>query len=65
MFISSLGYAAYEGAGLVIALWADMPKPLGWIIVLIGAMLCGISASMLWVAQGAYVSEAAGAERKT
>ncbi len=60
MFCSSLGYGFYEGAGLVIALWEDIPKILGWIIVLVGAMLCGASASMIWVAQGAYVSEVAG-----
>jgi hypothetical protein len=56
MFVSSLGYAVFEGVGLVIALWEDMPKGLGWTLVLLGAMLCGASASMIWVAQGAYVS---------
>jgi len=60
MFVSSLGYGIYEGAGLMIALWLDMPKILGWIVVLVGAMLCGMSASMIWVAQGAYVSQVAG-----
>lgn len=60
MFCSALGYGVYEGAGLVIALWEDIPKILGWTIVLLGAMLCGASASMIWVAQGAYVSEVAG-----
>jgi MFS family permease len=60
MFFSSLGYAVYEGAGLIVALWEDMPKVLGWTFVLAGAALCGISASMIWVAQGAYVSEVAG-----
>ena len=65
MFISSMGYAVYEGVGLVIALWEDMPKVLGWVIVLFGACLCGASASMIWVAQGAYVSQVAGESRKT
>lgn len=65
MFLSSLGYACYEGVGLLIALWSDMPKSLGWCLVLLGAMLCGVGASVLWVAQGAYVSEVAGPERKT
>jgi len=37
-----------------------MPKIMGWIIVLIGAILCGASASMIWVAQGSYVSTVAG-----
>jgi hypothetical protein len=65
MFISSLGYAIYEGAGLIIALNENLPKGLGWTIVLIGAMLCGASASMIWVAQGSYVSQVAGEARKT
>jgi len=65
MFLSSMGYAVYEGVGLVIAFWEDMPKILGWVFVLAGAALCGISASMIWVAQGAYVSEVAGEENKT
>jgi hypothetical protein len=65
LFFSALGYASYEAVGLLIALWEDMPKPLGWILVLTGATLCGASASMLWVAQGSYVSEVAGPERKT
>ena len=56
MFCSSLGYAVYEGVGLIIAFWEDMPKVLGWAFVLAGAALCGLSASMIWVAQGAYVS---------
>ena len=60
MFLSSLGYALFEGAGLLIALWTSMPHYLGWIFVLVGAMFCGVSASTLWVAQGAYVSQIAG-----
>ena len=34
-------------------------------IVLLGAMLCGASASAIWVAQGAYVSQVAGETRRT
>jgi MFS family permease len=60
MFCSSLGYAVFEGAGLVVALWEEMPKSLGWTFVLFGAALCGISASMIWVASAAYISEVAG-----
>jgi hypothetical protein len=37
-----------------------MPHILGWILVLSGAGLCGASASMIWVAQSAYVNEVAG-----
>jgi len=65
MFLSSLGYATYEAAGLIITVWDTMPKGLGWFVVLLGAALCGISASMIWVAQGSYVSNVAGEERKT
>lgn len=65
MFISSLGYGVYEGVGLIIALNEDLPKWIGWTLVLLGAMLCGASASMIWVAQGSYVSQVAGEARKT
>jgi MFS family permease len=65
MFLSSLGYACYEAVGLLIVLWTEMSKILGWGLVLLGAILCGFSASMLWVAQGVYVNETAGPERKT
>lgn len=60
MFISSMGYGVYEGVGLIIALNEDLPKWIGWTLVLLGAMLCGASASMIWVAQGSYVSQVAG-----
>lgn len=33
--------------------------------MLLGAMLCGASASAIWVAQGAYVSQVAGEDRRT
>lgn len=65
MFMSSLGYAVYEGVGLIIALASDLPKSIGWVIVLLGAVLCGASASAIWVAQGAYVSQVAGETRRT
>ena len=65
LFVSSLGYVIYEVAGLVIAMWGDIPKPLGWAIVLFGACTCGAGASSIWVAQGSYVSAVAGESRKT
>ena len=65
LFISSLGYVLYELAGLIIAMWTDIPKPLGWTIVLLGACTCGAGASSIWVAQGSYVSVVAGEDRKT
>ena len=60
MFVSSLGYALYSLAGLIIALWEDIPKPLAWVFVMFGAGACGASASAIWVAQGSYVSVVAG-----
>jgi MFS family permease len=60
MFVSSLGYAIFELAGLIIAMQFDIPKAVGWIIIIVGAVLCGASASVIWVAQGAYVSKVAG-----
>jgi len=65
MFYSSLGYSVYEGVGLLVAMWENMPKWMGWILVLIGALICGVSASMLWVAQGSYLNELAGKDRKS
>ena len=62
-FYSSLGYILFEGAGLAITFWEDMPRWLGWILVVVGAVVCGFSASMLWVGVGSYVNEVAGSER--
>ena len=56
MFFSSLGFSLFEGVGLLVTLWEEMPKYLGWTLVLLGAVICGTSASMLWVAQGSYVN---------
>jgi MFS family permease len=65
MFFSSLGYAVFEGAGLVITLWEGMPTVLGWIFVMVGAVFCGAGAGVIWVAQGSYVSDLAGEENRT
>lgn len=65
MFISSLGYGLFEAAGLVIALWTDMPLALGWVFVMVGAVFCGASASVIWVAQGSYISEISDTDSKT
>jgi MFS family permease len=65
MFCSSLGYGIFELTGLFISLEFDIPKVVGWIVVIFGSCCCGISASMIWVAQGAYVSQVAGEERKS
>lgn len=65
MFLSSLGYGIFEGAGLIIALWSDIPSILGWIFVMVGAVFCGAGASVIWVAQGSYVSDLASDENRT
>jgi MFS family permease len=65
MFFSSLGYGIFEAAGLIIALWSDMPSILGWIFVMVGAVFCGAGASVIWVAQGSYVSDLASEESRT
>lgn len=56
MLLASLGYAAFEMTGLIVAAELGIPAPVIWIIVLAGAILCGLSAAMIWVAQGAYTS---------
>lgn len=60
LFISSLGYALYSLAGLIIVLWDGIPLWMGWFLVMLGAACCGASASAIWVAQGSYVSTVAG-----
>ena len=59
-FFSSLGYIVFEGAGLLITLWEEMPRWTGWAVVVSGAVVCGFSASALWVGVGSYVNEVAG-----
>ena len=59
LFFSSLGYAIFEATGLLIVTELNIPKPLVWGIIILGAMICGISASALWVAQGSYTSAVA------
>ena len=41
-------------------MWKEIPFYLGWILVIIGAIICGFSASMIWVTMGCYVNEIAG-----
>ena len=42
-----------------------MPKAIGWILVMLGAVFCGASASVIWVAQGSYISEISDEESRT
>ena len=65
MFFSAVGYAIFESTGLLIAWDLGLSVPLIWIIVIIGAMICGASASILWVAQGAYTSQVASEGKKS
>ena len=65
MFFSSLGYAIFEATGIVVASQLNIPTVLVWIIVIVGAVLCGISASILWVAQAGYTNAVASENRKS
>ena len=59
MLLSAIGYAIFEGTGLLIVSEIDISDSLVWIIINLGAIICGFSASVLWVAQGAYTSAVA------
>jgi fucose permease len=65
MFFASLGYAVFESMGLLIAAKVNMPHALVWVIEIAGAMLCGVCASVIWVAQGAYVGAVADENSKS
>lgn len=65
LFFSSLGYAIFEATGLIIVTGLKVPKELVWVIIITGAIICGVSASALWVAQGAYTSAVASENRKS
>ena len=65
LFFSSLGYAIFQATGLIIVTELNIPRVLVWFIIILGAMICGISASALWVAQGAYTSAVASEDKKS
>jgi MFS family permease len=65
LFLSSLGYGIFEATGIPIAAGVEMPHILPWFFVVLGAVICGISASILWVAQAAYTSQVASVDRKS
>lgn len=65
MFFCSLGYAFFEATGLLIVTNVNLPHNVVWVIVIFGAIICGLSASILWVAQGAYTSQVADENRKS
>jgi Na+/melibiose symporter-like transporter len=58
-FIASFGYAICEAVALVVVLDAKIPISMVYAIELFGSITCGISASILWVSQGSYVSRVA------
>lgn len=64
MFFSSLGYGVFEATGFLIVTNVDLPHALVWVIICLGACVCGVSASTLWVAQGAYTSNVADKDSK-
>lgn len=65
MFCASLGYGVFQSTGLLIVTEIDIPHPVIWVAVILGALICGVSASVLWVAQGAYTSQVADENRKS
>lgn len=65
MFFSSFGYVIFQAATLLVVANVDLPKSLVWVAIIFGAIICGISASVLWVAQGAYTSNVADENRKS
>ncbi|KAL4446012.1 hypothetical protein ABPG74_011004 [Tetrahymena malaccensis] len=57
---SSLGYVSYTAAGIWVCACDGSDsgacgKGLIYFIVLLGASLCGFSASLIWIAQGGYI----------
>lgn len=60
MILSSISFTIYSFTGFVITYWPNIPKTYCWVIVLVGAALCGIGVAFIWVAQGAYVALIAG-----
>ena len=64
MFFASLGYAIFESTGFLVVTEAKVPHELVWALVIIGAIICGSSSAILWVAQGAYSSQVADENRK-
>lgn len=56
MFLSALAYLVFEATGLIIVTDLDVPPWLVWTVVNVGACICGMGASILWVAQGSYTS---------
>ena len=67
MFVGALCYAFYVGAFILALERAENPnsetwKNLYWFIyafILVSAALCGFGASILWVAEGKYISNCA------
>lgn len=65
MFFSSIGYVIFEATTLLVVANADVAKEFVWFAIILGATVCGVSASVLWVAQGAYTSNVADENRKS
>ena len=64
-FMSGLTYIIFEVASLVIVTEIAVPRSLKWIIVIIGASICGVGSSVLWTTQGSYVSTIADPTNKS
>ena len=64
-FMSGLTYIIFEVTSLVIVTEIAVPRSLKWIIVIIGASICGVGSSVLWTTQGSYVSTIADPTNKS
>jgi len=58
-FLCSIGYICFEASGLFMVLNKSPNEFMVKCLVCLGASACGFSASILWVAQGGYVSQTA------
>lgn len=56
-FFCSLGYIVFDVSGVFMVFNNSQNQFLVKIMVCLGAFACGFSASVLWVAQGGYVSQ--------
>jgi hypothetical protein len=56
--VCSLGYISFDLSALFMALYtSEVNRLVVMVLVCMGAFACGFSASLLWVAQGGYVSQ--------
>jgi fucose permease len=64
-FFASLGYAVFECAGILVAGKVEIAKGFVWFLLIVTACICGICASVIWVAQGSYTGAVADENSKS